>query len=304
MVIGHIFVRMNNLNDLSNGWGVCAVCIPRESYYWLFDWIDHHVKAGASKVVIYDNTGSQGSARRSSMFSTGKLQQKGESKRGERYGELTAHLSDEQIQQDLRDLAKGYLDKVEIVAWQPRHPEKGYIVHGQVEAYVDFIRRYRGVLRWGAFLDLDEYLYCRPGLSIGSVIDQLESKYAKVSLVQLKSLRFECRWGDSGPKDITRMTGHAPIKHGNEKNFARLADVTHANIHWDWKLAPGCSRGMMHPSDFAFCHYNQKPEDLPEELVPLEPRKFLTSMADDEIKIRLLNPMLPKGREKVAPLPV
>lgn len=41
-------------------WGVCAVALPRESWYWLRDWIEFHLRAGASLVAIYDNTGSTG----------------------------------------------------------------------------------------------------------------------------------------------------------------------------------------------------------------------------------------------------
>lgn len=89
-------------------WCVCAVALPRESWYWLRDWIEFHLRAGASLVAIYDNTGSTGGLRGDSLFCGGKLQREGRSKRGEEYGRLTAHLSDGDIQKGLHGLAARY----------------------------------------------------------------------------------------------------------------------------------------------------------------------------------------------------
>ncbi|MGV0153078.1 hypothetical protein ACSW29_07050 [Rhodococcus sp. GB-02] len=44
-----------------------------------------------------------------------------------------------------------------IIDWQPRDAESR-IAHGQVEAYVDYVRRYRDTVAWAALIDADEYL--------------------------------------------------------------------------------------------------------------------------------------------------
>jgi hypothetical protein len=284
-------------------WGVCAVAIPRESYYWLKDWIRHHVDAGASRVVIYDNTGSTGSTRPLTAFASGKLQQEQKSKRGEAYGKLTAHVTDGQIRQELEEIAASFEGKVEIITWQPRHPETGVIIHGQVEAYCDFIRRHRKQLGWGAFLDLDEYLYCAPGLAVSGIIQQVESELPNVSVIQIRPWRFESRWNDSGPNEISGLTKHTLIDGATtSKSFVRLQDVTHANIHLQWEIQEGCFRVFAVPGDFAFCHYNQKFGTMKGELQEIHPREFIHASVVDKKRMRVLAPF--PSIEHVEPLSV
>ena len=80
---------------------------------------------------------------------------------------------------------------MKVIPWQPKNPKTGEIVHRQVEAYEDFIRRYRGKLDWCAFIDMDEYLYCRPGLSVGGILE-------KMGRVVMKGWKFRMRWGMDG----------------------------------------------------------------------------------------------------------
>lgn len=285
-------------------WGVCTVAIPRESWYWLKDWIDHHLHAGAAHITIYDNTGSTGSIRKSSAFSTGTLQRKATSKRGEPYGRLTAHLSDEQIARELRNLASTCAGRVEIITWTPRHPQLGTVIHGQIEAYCDFIRRYRNVLEWGLFCDLDEYIYCAPGLRVNSVLELIERKLPDVSLIQLLDWQFECRWSPHGPKRIDKLLAHHIGLHGLGKTLARLNQVTHANNHLRWNTKPGGRRIHLHRLDMALSHYNLNPSALQCDGVRLiNPRNFLVTPLNPEGGVRILPP-LAKCRECEMPLPV
>lgn len=261
-------------------WGVCAVALPRESYYWLRDWIEFHLRAGAFRVVIYDNTGSTGSRRVDSVFRAGRLQRSGTSKRGEEYGRLTAHLSDEDIKSKLDGLSARYgRERVRIVPWQPRDPETGQIIHGQVEAYEDFIRRWEKELDWCAFLDMDEYLYCRPGTSVGTILEQVEAKTPDVSRIMLKAWKFRQRWSKDGPRDIRRDMAHLPMSDGGEKNLVRLCDIKAADIHWYWKMKRGTRCVIADPEGLAFCHYNASDKEM--ENGPLQtlirPRDFLTA---------------------------
>lgn len=254
-------------------WGVCTVCIPRESYYWLYDWMAHHIKLGATKIVIYDNTGSKGSTRKTSTFCTGHFQTMQISKRGEPYGKLTDHLSDEDVQEYLHECAAQLNGKVEIVRWTPMDAA-GNIVHGQVEAYANFIRAHRkDALDWAAFIDMDEYLYHAPGLPVDSYLEQLRAGYPDVSCVQLRPYLFRCRWGENGPLDINTLRDHLPLTWGMEKNLVRLKDVKGANIHWGWSMA-GWSRKVLARADqLAICHYNQSPDKMEKAIRQIHPRR-------------------------------
>jgi hypothetical protein len=272
-----------------SAWGVCAVALPRESHPWLRDWIGHHLRAGAKKIVIYDNTGSSGSTRPGTIFGNGALQRRQVSKRGERYGYLTRHLTDEQISRELRDIAASFPEnRVEIITWRPRNPANKKIIHGQVEAYCDYIRRYRDVLEWSAFLDLDEYIYCAPGLTMENIVSQLGRENPDIASLQLQSWVFECRWGTEAPKDITTLLKCAPnSSQFSNKSFVRLADVTHANIHMNWRFRGKQKSLGANPDDFAFCHYNQKPEEFRKAKLHILPREFLDTPADPTSRLRL-----------------
>lgn len=287
----------------NHGWGVCAVALPRESYYWLQDWIEHHLKAGASKIVIYDNTGSLGSQRKTSAFHSGNLQKEAKSKRGEEYGRHTSHLTDRQICRELRDLAKRYDGKVDIITWRPKHPERNEIIHAQIEAYCDFVRRYRSSVKWGLFIDLDEYIYCKPGLQIHSVIRYLEESMPGIALIQLYDWQFECRWGKNGPNDITTHLKHHPSRHGGGKVLARLLDVTYANNHLGWDVKEGLLRVLINRVDVGLAHYNLKPEFLQKGVSIIKPRAFLDSAPDNSSTLSLLTP-LSKSCEGEKPLPI
>lgn len=285
-------------------WGICAVAIPRESWFWLRDWIEHHLKAGASRIVIYDNTGSTISLRKTSVYKTGRYQKLGISKRGEPYAKLTSHLSDDQIYRELRDLASRYEDKVEIVTWQPRHPETGDIIHGQIEAYCDFIRRYRGRLAWALFCDLDEYIYCAPGFHITPLLELVERQKPSVSQIILMDWLFECRWGPNGPKDIRKHTVHHRSQHGAGKTIARLQDVTHVNIHIRWWFKPGKTRLFINREDIGIVHYNRQPRMIGDEGVELiRPRDFLKTPSKPGARPRLL-PVPRQFKEGELPSPV
>ncbi len=283
-----------NLMPSKQTWGVCAVAIPRESYYWIEDWIRHHIRAGASKVVLYDNTGSTGSLSPYTVFKEGTCQKEQRSKRGEPYGRFTAHILDEEIREKLEELELEYGSRFEAIRWQPRHPQTGAIVHGQTEAYADFVRRYRNKIGWGLFIDLDEYLYCAPGLSMKKLLTQLETEKPHVGLIQLRQWQFGCRWGKNGPNSIEDLTKHSvesPL--GAPKALVCLEDATLSTVHVAWGLQYGIHSMQADPQDISFCHYNLTPKYFEESttLSRLQPRAFLDANEDKERKIRLLPPM-------------
>lgn len=272
-------------------WGVCAVALPRESCYWLEDWIEHHLRAGASLVTIYDNTGSTGSMSGGGEFCSGVPQKKQKSKRNEEYGKLTAHLTDEDIQSALQNMIKHYGDdRLHIVPWQPRNPKTGEIIHGQVEGYEDFIQRRKNDLDWCAFIDMDEYLFCRPGLSINQILEHVEDRMPHVGRIMMKAWKFRLRWNQKGPNDLREHLDHLPIKNGGEKNLVRLKDIVKADLHWYWTLTPGLRHISTHPEELALCHYNTSDEEMEkaENKRLISPRDFIISSPKPLKKLRVL----------------
>lgn len=252
-------------------------------------------------MFLYDNSGSTGSTRLSTIFRSGELQKKQVSKRGEEYGKLTAHISDDDIQKELDSLKEEFEGILEVICWRPRN-EAGEIVHGQVEAYVDCIRNNRDKLDWCAFIDVDEYLFCRPFLSVTQVISQVEDTMPDVSRIQMGARCYECRWGRSGPKDITQFRHYLRHTPGGEKNFVKLKDCVAAAIHWDWRLKEGKKHIQFNPYEFGFVHYNQIPEKLKAWGVEgNDPREFLKiASLPDEFPEMI--PPIPIITENVAPL--
>src|SRR6218665_957203 len=184
---------------MSDKWSVMAVGIIRESYYWIEDWVKYHIDMGATKVSIYDNTGSTSS---SCYRGNGIFQKNGISKRGEKYKELTSHLSDEQIYNEVKSLEEKYKDVFYLITWQPRN-EKGEICHAQTLSYIDYIgKNMNSHITWTAFIDLDEYLWFKPGHSMSKLFSILKEKHPNVSIIQMDCRKFRKRWSDNGPNDI------------------------------------------------------------------------------------------------------
>lgn len=272
-------------------WGVCAVALPRESYYWLEDWVEHHLRAGASLVTIYDNTGSSGSMAGGGEFRSGVPQKTQKSKRNEEYGKLTAHLTDEDIQSTLRNLVKHYSsDRLHIVSWKPRNPKTGEIIHGQVDGYEDFIQHRKNDLEWCAFIDMDEYLFCRPGLNVLQFLEHVEEQMPNVGRVMMKAWKFRLRWNKEGPNDLRHHLDHLPMKNGGEKNLVRIKDIVKADLHWYWELTPGCRHIVAHPEELAFSHYNTSDEEMKksENQRIIAPRDFIVTPQKPLKKLRLL----------------
>lgn len=262
-------------------WGLACVCIPRESYYWLEDWVEHYVKLGACKIAIYDNTGSVAGSenRRKSVYFGGRFQKEKISKRGEKYGELTAHILDEQIEINLNYLQDKYSGIVEIVKWTPLN-DKGEIVHCQVEAYADFCRRYRNYLNYVTFFDMDEYMWFASGHSMQKLLKQMNEE--DIQYVSLKQRRFKQRWGEDGPNDIKKFTEYVDGKSAGLKWLAKMEKLVGVNLHYGCSFSHGIKTRSLSPLHVAFNHYNVKEwSDKDEIKIDETPYKFLNTPEDD-----------------------
>lgn len=241
---------------------VVAVLLPREHLPFIREWCLHHLSQGW-EVYLYDNTGSTGSTRASSVFKIGTLQKSGTDKRGANYLEYTKHLSDEAVSRKMHEELSN-LD-VTIIPWQPKNDE-GYIIHGQVEAYVDFIRRYKNEIHWAAFIDADEYLTAGNGLNWDALIALAET--ASHYRLTINGIVYESRWTQDGkPRNVDSLSCSGeqltPDGYTGCKNIVRLNKVLAADIHWYWRME-GQDYRVAAPdtAQYHFKHYKGKDANI------------------------------------------
>jgi hypothetical protein len=226
-----------------------AVLLPREHLPFIREWCLHHLAQGW-KVFIYDNTGSLGSARATSVFKLGHLQQQSVDKRGNSYGRFTSELTDEEVSQAMKTELEG-LD-VEVVPWQPRDGT-GRILHGQVEAYVHFIRERGSDFRWAAFIDADEYLDTAEGLAWDSLLEELEGMGC--CRLMLGGHVYESRWtADGRPRNLDDLAC-CGLQVARNKNIVRPDKTIMADIHWGWRMEGSNQYATIDPLQFYFRHY-------------------------------------------------
>lgn len=236
---------------------VVAVLLPREHLPYIRDWCKHHCDAGFS-VVLYDNSGSVGSLRQTSAFHPNWRPAAGSTKSGARYGAYSAHLTDDQVSQELLDQVAGL--PVTVIPWRPRDAE-GRIVHGQVEAYVDFIRRASTTIRWAAFIDADEYLTAADGMGWPELLDAADA--AGYSRIVLSAETYQERWSDTGePRPLSTLTSRGSQVQGN-KNLVRIGDVERADIHWSWTMTTAAPLVYPDERQYYFKHYNGRSAAVP-----------------------------------------
>lgn len=235
---------------------IVAVLLPREHLPFIRHWCQYHIDQGWDDIYLYDNTGSTGSTRQSSIFSEGHLQSYQLDKRGNHYGNYTHGLSDKEVQslfyKELEDIP------ISIIPWQPKN-NKGEIIHGQVEAYVDFIRNYSHNVDWAAFIDADEYLYKGNGLRWVELLNK--SSQLNCSRIVLSGVSYESRWDKNGsPKNLEDLKCIEEQNQGY-KNIVVPSEVVRADIHFNWKM-----RNDIHIDanihQYGFKHYNKSSESL------------------------------------------
>lgn len=235
---------------------IVAVILPREHLPYIRQWCLHHLAQGWS-IHLYNNQGSTGSLRKSSQFAGGNFQRKQVDKRGHAYGRHTEHLSDAEVLEAFRDEIAGL--GVTLTEWQPRAAD-GRIVHGQVEAYVDFIRRERENVDWAAFIDADEYLRHAPGLGWDEILTSMARR--SCHRLVLGGVTYESRWSSGGEPRRLEDLKCCGTQKGGEKNIVRLTEVLQADIHYNWTMEDGDHHARADIHQFWFDHYRQKNSDL------------------------------------------
>ncbi len=235
---------------------IACVLLAAEHLPFLRDWCRHHIAQGWD-LVLYDNTGSVGSERLDAPeFHVGEVQREGRDKRDNHYGAWREKLDDQQLRRRLLLAVAGL--PVTVHEWRPRNCA-GEIVHGQVEAYAEFVATYRGTYEWAAFIDADEYLRAARGRDWDELIDLAEQ--AGCGSVMLDGLVLDARWTSDGrPRDRRLERTHGPQL--GMKTLAKLDDVLRVDVHWVISRAPD----TLHPQRglYWFDHRNGAPaEDVP-----------------------------------------
>lgn len=112
-----------------------AVCsITRNDAPYLKEWVDFHLHQGVEHIYIYDN------------------------------------LSEDHPETVLRD----YIQKgiVEIIKWNIDHKTRQEWLACQTGAYMDCAKKKKHIVRWCAFIDTDEFLFCPSGQKIPDFLQQ------------------------------------------------------------------------------------------------------------------------------------
>ncbi len=202
---------------------VVAVLISQDNLPHIRRWCEYHLNIGFESICLYDNTGSVCSSRKSSVFRSGKYQGERKDKRNLLY---PVDYSDSESSFILKDCLSDL--PVRIIDWHPRDKE-GRLIHGQVEAYSDYIRKNRGLVDWAAFIDIDEYL----DFAVGWSYKELFLYCDKLLINRI----FLCGKIHNSLKIFSQKvylkTPPYPYAY---KNIVKIRDVLRADIHFYWDL--------------------------------------------------------------------
>jgi hypothetical protein len=223
-----------------------TIFILRENILFLEEWIDYHILLGVTRFYLYDNSGSTdviGGAKGLNRYNMNFL-------------EPTSHLSDDDIYMQLTSIFEKYGSMISYIKWQPRNM-RGDVVYGQKKGIIDYIRNYAGGSDWTAFIDMDEFIYCKYPLK--QVIAKYDS--AGVGDITILQKKFDDRFNNLGTPvtHITRCIEGINTLHWGPKHLVKnkcffMDEPDYWNIH----LLPtrDCYCAIADPNEIRFNHYN------------------------------------------------
>lgn len=203
-----------------------TVFLPRENLFFLEEWLRYHVAIGFGHVYLYDNSGSR------FLDCGNNLEVTARNKRGEAVYRLLAHLDDAAVARELDGLLapferRGFVTRV---PWQPRDGE-GRITYGQVDAFLDYVRRFRHESEWTSFTDLDEFVVPvrHPGMT--EVLDELVQR--KATYVRMPQRCFASRFDDRG-QPVARVLDIARCSDWPAPSFGPKALIRNDTLRSRW----------------------------------------------------------------------
>ncbi len=195
-----------------------AICaITRDDAIYLKEWVDFHLHQGVQHIYIYDNFSSD-------------------------HPEIT-------LKEHIR---KGY---VEIIKWNIDHKTHDEWLNCQCEAYNDCALKKKDAVKWCAFIDTDEFLFCPSGQKLTQFLKEFEP-YQEVAVNWLV-------YGTSNVKKVHpgKMTQELLYRTKTDmlndcKCIVRLKDAIksyspHYFLIKDHKLFVNANKQRITPEDFS-----------------------------------------------------
>lgn len=106
-----------------------AICaITRDDGPYLKEWVEFHIHQGVQRFFIYDN------------------------------------LSEEPAEKFLQEYIK--MGVVEVIKWDVEHETRAEWLSCQCNAYMNCVNLQRKTIKWCAFIDTDEFLFCPSGMKL------------------------------------------------------------------------------------------------------------------------------------------
>lgn len=192
---------------------IFTVAILREHILFLKEWVEHHA-ALEFDMVIYDNSKSEVGYHMN-------MKMDGVSKYGIDWRAETAHLSDAQVDAEIRELQEKF--NLKIFEWSPVVNDK--VVYGQVDAIFDFVSRFGPAYDFMIHSDIDEFIML-PTLSLQEIcVKMREQTITRLQLVYRKfQNRFEWRKESGGlPVSYCTHAFHEMLRGQGEKSFIDLS---------------------------------------------------------------------------------
>ena len=160
-----------------------TIFVLRENILFLEEWIDYHLKIGIDKIFLYDNSASKG--RNGSSVTTNKY--------GINFSNITMDLNDIEIHDRLRSILAKYQKKVFYMLWEPRNMS-GEVVYGQKNAVCHYFRCFGIESNWTAFIDMDEFIFCKNDLR--QSVEILDKQ--NIGNIRLLQKKFDDRFNNIG----------------------------------------------------------------------------------------------------------
>jgi len=201
-----------------------TVFIMKENVRFLDEWIQHNLLCGVDHFFLYDN--SKVTAVCDLDKGAGRKTEPGKVNRhGIDYSNIA---SDQEAAELFQSILRKYEGKVTVVPWQMRGAD-GEIGYFQLEAFNDFVGRWKGEYDYGLFTDMDEYLMSGNGISLRDVVADMEQR--KVSSIRFKPRFFSSRFNHTDKK-VLEIDVCCPIRHNKyHKSLVKLSTVLKMGIH-------------------------------------------------------------------------
>jgi hypothetical protein len=241
----------------SNQLAIHTVFLPRENILFIREWIAYHIRIGVSHFYLYNNKGSEGDLSYTFQSDT-------TNKYGMDYVTPTAHITDEELDSILEEVACYFKGYVTYVPWSKKD-KTGKVVYAQNDSIKHYYNHFSMLHDWTAFIDIDEFIFSAKYDNLGHLLDECEQN--DCFDIQMLQKKFADRFYDTTKYviEITDCVENVDTRNWSPKHIIKneFLDGDYLNGHktgkrWGIHNIPNKSRNMFHaPMDvLRFNHYN------------------------------------------------